>query len=271
MKVCFLIPAYNNQDGLNCTLDSISQDDYLSTTIFVYDDGSPQPLKTNVQCGVHMVELIRSEANFGVAHGLNTILDISLERRFDYALRIDAGDIYKLGRLKVQLDYLTSNTCCAVLGGGADIIDQNGAKIGEFSPPITKKELLKAFRCGYPLSHPTVAFRLDAFRKNNWKYPVEIKSAQDIYLFYDIFSINNDYVSNVQDSLIEYVRSDNSIGVRKARAQAFNHLKARVKHVEFNSIQSIIGVLDPGLWCRVISPKLAKKINSIRTLIKSAY
>lgn len=254
-KYCILIPAYNNQAGLDVTIASLPSDMAGEFDIIIYDDGSAVPIKKTSRTP-YSIKIFREGSNKGVGYGLNFLLEYAKNNHYEYAFRIDADDVVINNRFSLQINYMNNNLECAVLGGGMSAMDSNYNIIRDYIPPIDSVEIKKGFQMGYPIFHPTVVLRLSFFRKNNLNYSKKYVASQDYELFYKIFAADNKSVSNLGDVVIGYVRNENSVGIKRARLQAFLTLKVRLINNSLFDLHFWRGVFSPLLWLRIISPKL---------------
>jgi glycosyltransferase involved in cell wall biosynthesis len=249
MKVAILIPVKDDQIGLNETLRSIDRDAYCRTTIFVCDDGSADPVHLEFNLLNHDVVLHRNPNNVGISVTLNGLLDCVVQQDYDFAARIDAGDLWLSHRLKVQLEFMKKNPEVTVLGGAAIVTDINGSEIDEYIPKVRVEDLFWEFRTGYPIYHPTVIFRLKGCFGLKDRYPVNYSCAEDYALFYSLHKKNPNSIININ-------RASHSVGVRRARRQAYAALRIRIKNSSIDDLVSILGLFDLRLIGRIISPTL---------------
>jgi glycosyltransferase involved in cell wall biosynthesis len=241
-SVCYIIPIFNNQAGLNRTLESIRRDAESVSRIYVCDDGSSTPVEINKGELADLVFLIRKEKNAGISAALNTLLMRAHADGYQYAALIDAGDIHRQGRIASQIDFFAFCVDAVVVGGDMMIVDLDGQVQGRFSPPISVKEIEKAFRRGYPFAHPTAMFDLEKLANLNIQYDETIVASVDYDFLYRIHLLNSRNVRNSKDLLVDYVRESESIGISRAGRQA--------------RVDSILGLMDIRLIIRATSPSL---------------
>jgi len=243
-SVCYIIPIFNNQAGLNRTLESIRRDAESVSRIYVCDDGSSTPVEINKGELADLVFLIRKEKNAGISAALNTLLMRAHADGYQYAALIDAGDIHRQGRIASQIDFFAFCVDAVVVGGD------------RFSPPISVKEIEKAFRRGYPFAHPTAMFDLEKLANLNIQYDETIVASVDYDFLYRIHLLNSRNVRNSKDLLVDYVRESESIGISRAGRQAREAIKIRFRYRDLGSVDSILGLMDIRLIIRATSPSL---------------
>jgi len=272
VSVAVLIPVKDDLSGLLATLASIDQDRSCRATILILDDGSKVPVEVIASNYFHRIELHRFEANLGISKALNKLIELAEEGSFDFAARIDAGDIWIQGRFQIQISYMLQHPDVVLLGGASIITNSKLEETDRFNPPVATREIGRAFRLGYPISHPTVMLRLANQLPFPLRYPVSLRYAEDYALFLRIFNQCPSAVANQPDYLIYYVRASQSVGVAKQRSQALSALRTRLSNFKFRDPFCYLGVLDPKLIGRIVWPSaytaisqrikiLGKKIN----------
>ncbi len=110
--ISIIVPAYNVEDYLRRSLDSLLRQTYTNTEIIVVDDGSTDgtaKLLDEYASQDTRIEVLHKE-NGGVASARNAALDIA---QGQYIAFCDADDHFEPGMLKTLYD--------AIMGSGADM------------------------------------------------------------------------------------------------------------------------------------------------------
>ena len=95
--------------------------------------------------------------------GLTDCLNFALEKSAgEFAARMDADDICRVGRFEKQLAFLNGHPDYAFTGGGARLFDEKGVYARRSFP--AQPQLSDIIR-GNPFIHPTLLFRREALLK----------------------------------------------------------------------------------------------------------
>lgn len=267
-NICYLVPVYNNKDGLKRTIESIESDEQFRSKVLVCDDGSIEPLNVRALDTTMQVEIIRKDKNQGISAALNTLLDAAETRGYQYAALIDAGDLHRRGRIEKQMAAFASMPNAVVIGGDMRIVGLGGEDEGQFRPPISIPELRRSFRRGYPFAHPTAMFKVAVLKKLGLKYDESIVASVDYDFLYRLHRIDDAFVRNIPDVLVDYIREPGSIGIARSARQAKEAYKIRIRNSRLSDPDSLIGLLDIRLILRSISPRLFYSLSKAYKRIK---
>ncbi len=128
--VSVIIPAYNAEDFIAATIESVLAQDYPAIEIIVVDDGSTDDsakIVRRYQERHPSVQLIQ-QANSGVAAARNAGIKIA---RGEYIAPLDADDIWFENKISEQVKALESGPANAGLAyGWSTTIDADGLSIG---------------------------------------------------------------------------------------------------------------------------------------------
>jgi glycosyltransferase involved in cell wall biosynthesis len=91
-----------------------------------------------------------------LTHSLNLGLEMC---RAEYVVRMDADDICRPDRLKIQLDYMNKNPDVCVLGSSYQIINENGNIGNVVQLPSNNKDIRNQLHWRNPICHPSVVYR----------------------------------------------------------------------------------------------------------------
>ena len=121
-KIAVLIPVYNCQDSLISTLNSF--DKSFPVYVLIIDDGSQVPININKDNFYpHTIEIYSKKFNSGIEESLRLGVEIIDNYGFEFFARIDAGDICKNNRFKLQYEFIKNDINLSWIGGSADIVD----------------------------------------------------------------------------------------------------------------------------------------------------
>ncbi len=107
-----VVAAYNAEETIRETIESIFAQDYVPFEVIVVDDGSTDATPEIVQ-SFPLVRYLRQE-NAGAAAARNTAIALS---RGELIAPVDADDIVPSSKLRVQVDYLRSHPRVACVMG----------------------------------------------------------------------------------------------------------------------------------------------------------
>ena len=174
--------AYNAENSIEKSLNSLIDQTYQEIEILIADDGSTD--KTEKICydysnNYSNIFLIKNEKNIGLTKSLNLLIKKS---KGEYIARQDADDISDTRRIEKQLDYLSKYNLDAVTCR-AKTINENRT-IPNFSYYLPKK-ILMYFK--NPYIHGTLLIKKNIIEEMN-SYNEKFYFAQDYKLMTDLHS-----------------------------------------------------------------------------------
>ncbi len=206
-KISVLLPVYNGEKYLKESIDSILQQTFSDFELLVISDGSTDESHRIIESYTDKrIRFIKNEKNKGLIFTLNRGLG---EARGKYIARMDQDDISIPSRLQEQYDFLERNTGVALVGGWAEIIDENNNHLGYKRLPseyfLIKFELL--FR--NPFIHSTIFFRKEIIQRLGG-YNKDYEHAED----YELYSEMSDKykIVNLPKILLKFRVHSQSIG-----------------------------------------------------------
>jgi len=209
--------VFNGERYLAEAVESIINQSFRDFEFIIIDDGSEDNTwKILSEYGVRdrRIVLHRNEENIGLTRSLN--LGLSLARG-EYIARMDADDISLPGRLEWQIQFLDANQEIGVLGGGCQIIDENGELLSERIPPCEdasiKAELLIK---NNGLGHSEIMARAELLRKVGG-YDETIPYAQDYDLWCRLSPVTQ--FASLQKIVIKWRNRKSNISNLKRQAQ----------------------------------------------------
>lgn len=97
----------------------------------------------------------------GIASRLNALAS---HATYGFLCILDSDDRMLSSRIETQINYLTANPNCAVVGSSIAIIDEQGKKVGE-KGFLTSPESIQAHRYSrLPVAHPSATIRKNALQ-----------------------------------------------------------------------------------------------------------
>lgn len=238
-EVAVLIPVYNNFNGLEASLKSIKS--VTKITIVVVDDGSHEKLELSAIASFtkHDVKLISLASNKGIVTALNEGLRYIYEKNFLFVARLDAGDLMTGDRLRLQVDFLTQNPDCMIVGGGARFVDAHGGVVFQYSPPESCEVIKKQMHVNNCFCHPAVMWKIN--EKRRFLYDQKYQYAEDYHLFWGM--VNEFGGANLAINVVDTLADPDGISRAKRKRQLILRLKIQLEKFDLFSVFSYKGVL----------------------------
>lgn len=228
------MPVYNGEQFLKEAIDSILNQTFSNFEFLIINDGSTDQSKKIVESyNDNRICFINNEENKGLIFTLNRGLETAQGK---YIARMDQDDISFNDRLKKQYDFLEENLNVALVGGWAEIINENGKKIGTYKTPVNHHEIKFDLLFHNPFIHGTIFFRKDLVRGVGG-YNEKNEHAEDYGLYSTM--IRNHKITNLPEFLIKYRIHNNSIG-QAPQTKIIQNETAR--SITFNNISHYINI-----------------------------
>lgn len=232
-NISVLIPCHNAETWLEPAARSICLQSFQDLEILIYNDGSTDAsgeIIARLAREDHRIRPMGGDANQGITHGLNSMLDVA---QGDYIARMDADDLSLPDRLAKQLRFLQD--------GHADLC---GSWFEEFGSGISRavrwfsstEALRTALLFQNTLCHPTVMARRQVFE--DFHYRKEYELAED----YDLFArASARYkLANVPQVLLRYRRHpQQATRARRDRMEAITR-QIRIEALNAQGIETSI-------------------------------
>ena len=180
-KVSVVMSVYNGERFLRQAVDSILSQTFTDFEFVVVDDGSTDGTEEILKGYTDpRLRMIRQE-NTGLIGSLNRAVDIASG---EYIARMDADDISSPRRLELQLEWLESHPCTAVLGTQVAQIDEAGGAIRRHYYPVRSDAIGKALlRGATAICHGSVILRRACFeRAGGYRQRLEHAEDYDLWL-----------------------------------------------------------------------------------------
>lgn len=156
--ISVLLAVHNGQSYVEQALRSVLHQSHDDFEIIVVDDEStdrtPQILSA-LQQRDHRLRVERRRHS-GLTSSLNFALQLA---RSPYIARLDADDTADPTRLAKQLAFLEETDSVAVVGSGADLIDEGGRLRKTIEPPRSPESIARALQYRNVMIHSSVMAR----------------------------------------------------------------------------------------------------------------
>ena len=180
--VSVIISAFNAENTIEKSVESISHQSYKNLEILVSDDCSTDntyEMLMKMNSKDERIVVIKNQKNLGLTKSLNNLLNLA---RGEYIARHDADDISKKIRIERQLNYLLEKNfdavCCLAKIIGEERIIPN---ISRFVNP---KFVMKIKN---PFIHGTLLIKRETIQSVG-NYDERFLFSQDYKLFKDLFA-----------------------------------------------------------------------------------
>lgn len=156
--------VYNAESFLKESIDSILRQNYTDFEFLIINDGSSDGSKEIIEHYASIDKRIRAihQKNHGLVYSLNKGIKMASGT---YIARTDADDVCMDNRLLNQVEFLEANPEVVLLGGGFEIIDQEGYYMETVHPPTQDRDIRRTLLLRNPFGHASVMFRKTAVEK----------------------------------------------------------------------------------------------------------
>lgn len=213
-RVSVIMSAHNTQDYIRLAVESVLSQEYRNFEMIVVDDGSTDGTSHILQelaCDTR-VRLIRQDPA-GLTTSLNTAASFA---QGEYIARQDADDVSLPKRFALQVEFLDATPHVALVGTASDVINENGYRIGQITPPVKHEEIVAMLRTSNCITHGSVMFRRAAFESVGG-YDIRFPMAQDYDLWLRLSEVY--HLANLAKALYQYRVWPGSISIRSAGLQ----------------------------------------------------
>ncbi|TKG24514.1 glycosyltransferase [Vibrio breoganii] len=174
------------------------------------------------------VFIIRCKENKGLAVALNSLIEVSILKRYQYIARMDSDDISHPKRLAKQVDFLDLNSNVDVVGTSCHEFGASFA-LNEKHLPRTHEELVNFSITRCPFIHPTVMFRSSVFT-SGFRYPTDTNLTEDMALWFLLLN-NKIQFANINEVLLDYRLNEGTIKRRSGFKKAISEVIIRFKNM----------------------------------------
>jgi glycosyltransferase involved in cell wall biosynthesis len=244
-RLAVLIPVFNNQEGLERSLASLTQDG-SEFDVFVVDDGSEPHVRLPSDLP-YRVRLLRQEPNQGITAALNKGAKCIAEAGYEYLARLDAGDLSLSGRFAAQMAFLDDHPEHAAVGTASRHVDTHGRLLYDFYPPTGHAEVMRTYRYRAGIIHAAVVMRTQALVACGF-YREGFPGGEDYDLFMRMGKLYK--LGNLDQMFIVVEMSRTSITAQR-QSMLLCRLKLLVEHFDPWSIHSYLGIVSNLLFLLV--------------------
>lgn len=261
--ISVLIPVYNAEDEILDSVNSIIQQTYSNLEIIIIDDCSnDSTLERLRNISDSRLKIFKNKRNLQIAATLNRGMKVCKGK---YVARMDADDYSMPDRLMKQYQFLETNPDY-LLVGSSYLVEEDGKKLGIRKQVSGYKRLRSKLLFGNNICHPSILINKHIWFKHNLSYNANFKYAQD----YDLWTraIINCKMTNLQEPLIIYRRSDKKEDLRKADIIKENFRKSLMNYIKL-TFDGLTNKETEDLYEFFRNPKSLSRILLIKFYLKS--
>jgi len=149
--------VFNAEKYLRQAIDSILSQSFDDFELLLHDDGSTDRSAAIIQSyRDSRIRAVLSPINQGEERVRNQCLRIA---RGEYVAILDADDVARNDRLRIQTDFLDRNMDISLLGSSYEIIDEAGQVTGKQNVPTDGLNIRWKLLLGNQFGHSTVMYR----------------------------------------------------------------------------------------------------------------
>ena len=234
-KVAVILSVYysDHLEHLKCAINSIMLQTHNEVYLFIYRDGIVSAATDEylhcIKSKHEKITLIVSENNLGLAHALNTLIDLVISKgSFSYIARMDSDDISRPERLQRQVHFFEKNvdidvcgTSCREFGASFALKDKH--------LPKTHEQLIDFSIGRCPFIHPSVMFRAKVFN-SGVRYPKNTALTEDMALWFILLNKGFRF-SNLNEILIDYRLNEDTVSRRAGWGKAWSEFSIRFSNM----------------------------------------
>ena len=211
--VSVLLSAYNSEETLGESIDSLLNQTYKNLEILISDDGSTDStieICKKFQLKDERILLFSNKKNIGLTKSLN---NLAQKASGSLIARHDADDISLPDRIEEQIQFMNKKRLDAVTT--RSLVKQNNKKRPGISFYIPDKLLINRKN---PFIHGTLIIKKNVFQEIGY-YDERFYFAQDYKLFYDL--LNNGYKVRTLNKALYILNTENNISSENLERQNY--------------------------------------------------
>lgn len=230
--VAVIMSVYKNDDvnAFEKAVHSIIKQTY-DVDLYIYCDGELPPSlykKVNLLAKHNQIDVLENKLNKGLAHALNQMIEVVLDKGYEFIARMDSDDLSRPNRIEKQMLFMTSN----------DHVDVCGTYCREFgashaleikSLPLKHDQLVDFAITRCPFVHPTVMFRRRVFLEG-YRYPTNTRLTEDMGLWFNLLK-GNKIFANLDEVLLDYRLTEDTLTRRHGLSKALSEFLMRFNHM----------------------------------------
>jgi len=236
-EISVITTVYNSSRFLDETILSVRKQSFSDFEFIIVNDYSADSSWEIIACHAaqdNRIIAVNNETNLGSLASRNKALAYA---RGKYIAVLDSDDVCLPNRFKTQYEYLQSHPDIALIGAGAEIINEDSQIIGHKHPSTDADNMKYLLLLRNPIIHSSVMLRkpaMDIVGRYNSNY----LHAEDYQLYVSLVSAHY-RIANLPQVLIKYRYSSQGLSISpKTRAVSL----ANARRVSFDNIQKYLAL-----------------------------
>ena len=261
-RVSFIVPSFNeSHEVIRESLRSVAKQTFADFECIVVDESTDtaraQACESLCKRDSRFV-YVKPKVRLGLAASLNLALGMA---RADWVARFDSDDVCLPERIAMQMDFLEKHPDVDVLGGGLEIMDEEGKSLAFRDYPCEHDVIARKFQFTTPLAHPTVIYRRLVVLEAGG-YDPSFRFAEDLDLWLRLLNRKVRF-ANLPSTVVRYRQQHTR---RQSLHWRFN-LLARIKNFSTEMVvRRSIGIVVIGGWS--LLPTVVQELVFKRLLLR---
>lgn len=231
--VSVIMPAHNAEAYVSEAINSLLRQTYSNIEIILVDDRSTdrswEILQDYARRFPKKIRAVRTKRKTNAAG--NGAMNYGFRfAKGEFIARMDADDISYPERIEKQVLHMLAHPEVFVLGTQADIIDANGATIGEKRFPIDHDVIYEQYGILHPIVHPSVMIRRSLLPRKNKIYEMVWDVNDDYYTFFKFLHIGAFH--NLPEKLIAYRVHGKNASLQEPKKKFWNSVRIRLSAIQ---------------------------------------
>lgn len=223
-SVSIIMPAYNAELYIRESIDSVLRQSFTDFELIIINDGSTDNTQSIAEhyAKIDKRVLVINQKNQGVVATLNAGIK---EARAPYIARIDGDDPWFDNKLEDQVNAFKRNAELVLIGGGFEIIDEDGYYIETIFPPTYDRDIRRTMMLRNSFGHAGVMFKRNAIVKAGL-YSDKCGPTEDFDMWIKLSKLGK--VANLPRPIYRYRINRSGISQQNSAIQT----KETTKHIE---------------------------------------
>lgn len=241
MKLGIVIAYYQELQTIDAVLDAFKHID-VPFNVYLVEDCSPKPFQPVLDKWGNKpwFHHLSNEVNRGLPFGLNRGIKAALADGCEFIAINDSDDIAYPEKFKLQLELLEKDPDLMLVGGGADMVDQDTDELlWRCVHPTTNDAIHRQHRLNSTFVHSTVIYRAKIFEKVGFY-------REDAYMpdFEMLTRILHGgfKAANVPEVVMRYNIRQDSQSVKRPWRLIRSRMATQIRYFDFSNLWCYVGL-----------------------------
>ena len=212
--ISVILPVFNGERWIAESLCSLKKQTFQDFEIILIDDGcTDNTVAIATGMGLSSLRVIQGpQQGLGAALACGVLMSRSL-----YVARQDQDDLSEPLRFEKQVTYMNRHVKCVIVGSWAQIIDEQGTKIGMLKVPKGNRSIKLALNLDSPFVHTSVLLRRDSVISAGNYFSDNTKVFAEDFDLWSRMASEGDF-HNIQNPLVSYRKNPSGITATQGQA-----------------------------------------------------